>query len=131
MQEAKAIEVPGAVETTEKKENLRKIWNTLVDVEKTTQKIKFKLAPLGLRITAIFAPEAAPVLVPLSKFLKDPKIQEIGEKNQDAMAAFLKGNRDEAIEIITDTYNLSGEDENSLVSNIEETYGEIKRGIGK
>ena len=131
MQEATAIEVPGAVETTEKKENLRKIWNTLVDIEKTTQKIKLKLAPLGLRITAIFAPEAAPVLVPLSKLLKDQKIQEIGEKNQDVLAELLKGNRDEALEMAKEAYNLSGEDENSLVSNIEETYEEIKRGMRK
>ena len=71
-----------------------------VEIQTKTNKIKLKMLPLVLKVTSIFAPEAAPVLLPLSTFLKTEAgkaMIEMGSKGQDALNEYINGDKEKAI----------------------------------
>ena len=79
-----------------------------------------KHAPLTLKILSIFKPELAPVLKPLSDFLKSDsgkKVTEVALNNCDAMDNAIDGNIEEAKERIKGSFDMIKSEEglNSLV----------------
>lgn len=122
----------GTVVIKENKSNLAKMWSMLVDSHINIAKAKLKMAPFTLKIVSVFAPEAAPVLVPLSKFLNTDtgkKLRQMGEKTEDALSAFLKGNSNEAFDIIKENFDISPEEVDSMTGDISNVYNNVKSGL--
>lgn len=88
-----------AIMFKESKEVAKKMFGKAVKLSTAKNKIQIKSLPMVLKVVSIFAPEAAPVLVPLSKFLKTEAGKEVlkmGEKNQDIINEYVNGDKEKA-----------------------------------
>ena len=114
----------------EKKNTVAKIWNKIVGARVKYQKTSLKMAPLTLKVVSIIEPEAAPVLEPLSKFLKTKegkKFTEVMSNNYDAMGNLLTGKVDEAKnQFKNNISNISSEEGLKSISGMKDTIDEIK-----
>ena len=126
--------VPG-IAFKESKEVAQKMFKKSVEIRTKTNKIKLKMTPLILKVTSIFVPEAAPVLIPLSKFLKTETgktMLEMGSKNQDAINEYVNGDKEKAKEKIQENYDkIIGDEGTELLNGIKNTMDEsIKNSKG-
>ncbi len=126
--------VPG-IAFKESKEVAQKMFKKSVEIRTKTNKIKLKMTPLILKVTSIFVPEAAPVLIPLSKFLKTETgktMLEMGSKNQDAINEYVNGDKEKAKEMIQENYDkIIGDEGTELLNGIKNTMDEsIKNSKG-
>ncbi len=126
--------VPG-IAFKESKEVAQKMFKKSVEIQTKTNKIKLKMTPLILKVTSIFVPEAAPVLIPLSKFLKTEAgktMLEMGSKNQDAINEYVNGDKEKAKEMIQENYDkIIGDEGTELLNGIKNTMDEsIKNSKG-
>ncbi len=126
--------VPG-IAFKESKEVAQKMFKKSVEIQTKTNKIKLKMLPLVLKVTSIFAPEAAPVLLPLSKFLKTESgktMLEMGSKNQDALNEYVNGDKEKARKMAKENYDRMMSDEGTdILNGVKNTMDEsIKNSKG-
>ena len=79
----------------EKRETVKKMWSKAVDLKISHQKAKINNAPTTLKIVSVAVPEAAPVLLKVSAFLKSDsgkKLTAFSNTAYDALGEVLKGN---------------------------------------
>lgn len=92
MQEKKS-----AIIFKESKAVAKKMFGKAVKLSTIKNKIQIKSLPMTLKVVSIFVPEAAPVLLPLSNFLKTEAgktVLKMGEKNQDIINEFVNGDKE-------------------------------------
>lgn len=92
MQEKKS-----AIIFKESKAVAKKMFGKAVKLSTVKNKIQIKSLPMTLKVVSIFVPEAAPVLLPLSNFLKTEAgktVLKMGEKNQDIINEFVNGDKE-------------------------------------
>ena len=119
--------VPG-ISFKESKEVAQKLFKKSVEIQTKTNKIKLKMLPLVLKVTYIFAPEAAQVLLPLSTFLKTEAgktMIEMGSKGQDALNEYVNGDKEKAKEMVKENYDRIMSDEGTdLLNGVKNTIDE-------
>ena len=124
------MEETNSLVVKEKKNTVAKIWNKIVGAHVKYQKTSLKMAPLTLKVVSIIEPEAAPVLKPLSKFLKTKggkKFTEVMSNSYDAMGNLLTGKVDEAKnQFKNNISNISSEEGLKSISGMKDTIDEIK-----
>ena len=124
------MEETNSLVVKEKKNTVAKIWNKIVGTHVKYQKTSLKMAPLTLKVVSIIEPEAAPVLKPLSKFLKTKegkKFTEVMSNNYDAMGNLLTGKVDEAKnQFKNNISNINSEEGLKSISGMKDTIDEIK-----
>ncbi len=116
MDNTEALTVPevDGVVVKEDKKTAAKIWGKAVDTGVAIEKTKIKATPAMLKIVCLAAPELAPILLPLSKFMKSKSGQkwiEKSQKNYDAMGEALKGNTQPMKDNIEDNINFLNSEE--------------------
>lgn len=125
--------VPG-ISFKESKEVAQKLFKKSVEIQTKTNKIKLKMLPLVLKVTSIFAPEAAPVLLPLSTFLKTEAgkaMIEMGSKGQDALNEYVNGDKEKAKEMVKENYDRMMSDEGTdLLNGVKNTIDESIKNSG-
>lgn len=125
--------VPG-ISFKESKEVAQKLFKKSVEIQTKTNKIKLKMLPLVLKVTSIFAPETAPVLLPLSTFLKTEAgkaMIEMGSKGQDALNEYVNGDKEKAKEMVKENYDRIMSDEGTdLLNGVKNTIDESIKNSG-
>ena len=125
--------VPG-ISFKESKEVAQKLFKKSVEIQTKTNKIKLKMLPLVLKVTSIFAPEDAPVLLPLSTFLKTEAgkaMIEMGSKGQDALNEYINGDKEKAKEMVKENYDRIMSDEGTdLLNGVKNTIDESIKNSG-
>ena len=108
---------------------LGKVWNGIVKSGVKIEQLKLKSAPAVLKVTSVFAPEAAPALLPLAGFLESPvgkKLTDFSSNNYEVMGDVLTGNFDEAKDKFVDNLQLfDGKTCTKLISETKKLSNEL------
>lgn len=111
----------------EDKKKVAKIWKKVVNMGTTVEKAKIKTTPFMLKVASVFVPELAPILLPLSKFMKSKsgkKWMEGTTKGIDAAGDLLTGKTEEAKAKINENIDfLNSEEGTEYLNDVKNTVG--------